>query len=190
MGKLRKGVRKQEEELERRCPIIARVPDSAPWLMIAYGLDVERWCSEDLVDGTMLSPFPACIDDSTLYPEYHISVAHKYGKACLGGIGSKKLIESGVHENIGFFHRKPVYQLADRQYKAGADAMSLYQSETLVRMDYLVETLKEIGDKELVARRAKELPQEDIPADYPIGMDWHTNLRHSLSVKLAGDAAL
>ena len=68
--------------------------------------------------------------------------------------------------------------------------MSLYQSETLVRMDYLEETLKEIGDRELVARRAEELPQEDIPTDYPIGMDWHTHLRHSLSVKLAGDAAL
>jgi len=190
MRKLRKGVRQQEQELGRRCAIIARVPDNAPWLMIAYGLDIERWCAEDLVDGTMLSPFPVYTDDSALYPEYHISVAHRYDKVCFGGIGSKKLIENGVHKNTGFFHRKPVYKLANRQYEAGADAMSLYQSETLVRMDYLKETLKEIGDRGLVALRAEELPEPDIPADYPIGMDWHTRLRHSLSVKIAGDDAL
>ncbi len=190
MRKLREGVRQQEQELGKQCPIIARVPDNAPWLMIAYGLDIERWCAEDVVDGTMLSPFPVSTDDSASYPEYHISVTHQYHKVCFGGIGSKKLIESGVHKNTGFFHRKPVYKLANRQYGAGADAMSLYQSESLVRMDYLKETLKEIGDRKIVACRAEELPEADIPADYPIGMDWHTHLRHSLSVKIAGDDAL
>lgn len=192
MRKLRKEVRRQEQELGRRCPIIARVPDNAPWLMIAYGLDIERWCAEDLVDGTMLSPFPVSIEDKARYPEYHISVPHRYGKVCIGGIGSLNLIRNGVHENTGFFHQKPVYQMANRQYKAGADAMSLYQSETLVRMDYLKETLKEIGDRELVARRAEELLEPDIPADYPIGLDWHSRLNngHSLSAKSAGDGAL
>jgi len=192
MHKLREEVRRQEQKLDKQCPIIARVPDNAPWLMIAYGLDIERWCSEDLVDGTMLSPFPVCIEDRARYPEYHISVVHRYGKVCFSGIGSLNLIRSGVHQNTGFFHRKPVYQMANRQYKAESDAMSLYQSETLVRMDYLKETLQEIGDRELVARRAEELPEPDIPADYPIGLDWHSRLNngHSLSVKIAGDGAL
>jgi hypothetical protein len=192
MRKLRKEARRQERELGRRCHIIARVPDNSPWLMFAYGLNIERWCAEDLIDGTMLSPFPLCVEDRERYPEYHISVAHQYDKICIGGIGSLNLIRNCVHKNTGFFHRKPVYQMANRQYKAGVDAMSLYQSETLVRMAYLKETLQEIGDKELVARRAEELPEPDIPTDYPIGLDWHSRLNngHSLSAKIAGDEAL
>lgn len=70
--------------------------------------------------------------------------------------------------------------------------MSLYQSETLVRMEYLKETLKELGDRKLVARRAEELPNPDIPEDYPIGFDWHTRLGdgESLSAEIAGELAL
>ena len=46
MRKLRQRVREQERALDRACPIIARVPDNAPWLMIAYGLDIERWLAD------------------------------------------------------------------------------------------------------------------------------------------------
>ena len=192
MRKLRKEVRRQEQELGRECPVIARVPDDVAWLMIAYGLDVERWCAEDLVDGTMLSPFPRCRESLERHPEYHIALAHKYDKVCIGGVGAKHLIhKDGRFGNTGFFHRKPVYQLADRQYKAGADAMSLYQTEMLARMPYLKDTLKEIGDKARVARRARELPDPDMPADYPIGMDWHTRLTNGESLRTgAGDYAL
>jgi len=187
MRKLRNKVREQEKGLNRPCPIIARVPDSAPWLMIAYGLDVERWCAEDLIDGTMLSPFPNCREDSGQYPEYHTSLAHQYGKICIGGIGSLNLIRSGVPKNTGFFHRKPVYQLAKRQYEAGVDAMSLYQSESLVRMDYLKETLQEIGNRDVVIKRAKELPDPKIPDEYPnfsgpIGLDWHSRFNNGMSL--------
>jgi hypothetical protein len=192
MRRLRDAVRQQEQQLNRPCPIIARVPDNAPWLMVAYGLDVERWFAGDLIDGTMLSPFPITIEDLSRYPEYHISLAHRYGKVCYGGIGSMNLIRNGVHQNTGFFHQKPVYQMAERQLKAGADAMSLYQSETLVRMDYLTETLQEIGDPHQVKRRASDLPQPSIPPDYPIGLDWHSKLNgvHSLRVRTSRDAAL
>lgn len=59
-------------------------------------------------------------------------------------------------------------------------------------MGYLKETLEEIGDKELVARRIEELPEPDIPSDYPIGLDWHSRIEggHSLSSEIAGDGAL
>jgi len=187
---LRDEVRSQQESLQRACPIIARVPDNAAWLMIAYGLDVEHWCAEDLVDATMLSPFPVAIDDPGRYPKYHCSTAHGHGKGCIAGIGSKHLIESGESTNTGFFHPRPVFELADRQYCAGADAVSLYQSESLVRMDYLKPTIAQLGDPPLVARRASELPDPGFPEDYFIGMDWHTHLRHSVSARIAGDDAL
>jgi len=183
-------VRQQEEELGRPCPIIARVPDNAPWLMIAFGLDVARWCREDLVDGTMLSPFPIALDDPGRYPEYHVSVAHESGKFCIGGVGSKNVIVNEQAENTGFFAPKPVYEIANRQCSAGVDAMSLYQSESLVRMDYLQDLIREIGDPKLVARRAEELPDPGFAEDYFIGVDWHSNLIHSVDVNVAGDQAL
>lgn len=192
MHKLRKEVRKQEKKLDKKCPIIARIPDNSAWLMIAYGLDIERWCEEDLIDGTMLSPFPACREDRKRYPEYHISTVHKYNKVCFGGIGSLNLIRNGVHKNTGFFYPSPVYQMANRQYEAGADAMSLYQSETLARMNYLIETLKEIGDKKIVAYQVEEIPELEEDEDSSIGLDWHSKLKggHSLSAQIAGDGAL
>jgi hypothetical protein len=98
MDELRKAVRKQEGELGRRCPIIARVPDNARWLMLAYGLDTERWCAEDLVDGLMLSPFPNTREDLDLHVEYHAAVAHKHGKVCVGGVGSMGLQKRGRGE--------------------------------------------------------------------------------------------
>jgi len=190
MRELRRQVRRQEADLGKPCGILARVPDSAPWLMLAFGLDVERWCSEDLVDGTMLSPFPVCLDEPGGYPEYHVGVAHRHGKLCIGGIGSKHLIENDTDRNTGFFHSQPVYELASVQYAAGVDGMSLYQSETLVRMDYLRSFVREVGHRDLVARRARELPRPEFPPHYPIGMDWHAGLVHSVDARRAGDAAL
>ncbi|MBT4497166.1 MAG: hypothetical protein HOC74_05555 [Gemmatimonadetes bacterium] len=192
MKRLRGGVRRQEEELGRECPIIARVPDSAPWLMVAYGLDSERWCRDDLIDGVMLSPFPITVEDTGLYVEHHAETAHRYGKICIGGIGSKRLIESGVEENIGFFHAQPIYALAERQYRAGVDGMSLYQSETLVRMEYLKELIGNLGKPEVVTRMAEELPVPDLPENDDTGMDWHAHGRgrYGLRVEVAGDAAL
>ena len=188
MRKLRGEVRRQEKLLGRSCPITARVPDSAPWLMIAWGLDVEQWLADDLVDATMLSPFPRCCEDSKLYPEYHIALAHKHGKPCIGGVGARELIRGDSFENTGFSHPKPIYKIAARQYKAGADVMSLYQIETLARMAYLHETMRAIGNRSLVIQRAAELPDPDHKLDPRIALDWHTRLGHGESLRSSAGA--
>ena len=61
-----------------------------------------------------------------------------------------------------------VYDWAKKQYQVGVDAISLYQSETLARMNYLQETLTTVGDQQLVSQRAKTMPVPNFPADYPI----------------------
>ena len=190
MTELRRAVRAEEDKLGRRCPIVARVPDNARWLMLAYGLDSERWCEEDLVDGLMLSPFPLTREDLDLHVGYHTAVAHKYGKLCIGGVGSKGLIESRVEKNTGFYAPQPAYALAARQYAAGVDGMSLYQSETLVRMEYLAQLLSDVGVPAIVAEQANALPRPTRPRP-EIGMDWHAHMegRHSLRTE-AGNAAL
>ena len=190
MTELRRAVRAQEGQLGRRCPIVARVPDNARWLMLAYGLDSERWCAEDLVDGLMLSPFPLTREDLDLHVSYHTAAAHKHGKLCIGGVGAKGLIESRVEKNTGFYAPQPAYALAARQYAAGVDGMSLYQSETLVRMEYLAQLLSDVGVPAVVAEQANALPRPTRPRP-EIGMDWHAHMegRHSLRTEV-GNAAL
>ena len=70
--------------------------------------------------------------------------------------------------------------------------MSLYQSETLVRMEYLKELIGNLGKPEVVTRMAEELPVPDLPENDDTGMDWHAHGRgrYGLRVEVAGDAAL
>lgn len=71
MRKLRLAVGQQEKELGKACPILVRIPDSAEWLMIAYGLDIRTWYKEKLIDGTILSPFPITKEDLKLHTGFH-----------------------------------------------------------------------------------------------------------------------
>ena len=87
---------------------------------------------------------------------------------------------------------RPVYELALRQYDAGVDAMSLYQSEMLARMPYLQPMIREINDKEAVKRRITELPEYTGSNRHLIGADWHSHPAgvEGLSVKQCGNNAL
>jgi hypothetical protein len=208
MRRLRDRQLTQERELGRACPVIARVPDSAPWLMIAYGLDIERWYAENLIDGVMFAPFPRTVEDLSLYPEYHIERAHRHDKYAIAGLGSLNLMRP-VHKgntlhNTGFFHPKPAYAKVDRRNRAGADAVSIYQTETLSRLEYLKELLRDCGDPALVCDKAEDLEDPDVEtlfannsSEWSIGLDWHSTWCHpnlktgeALSPLVAGDAAL
>jgi hypothetical protein len=208
MRRFRERAVDQERRTGRPCPVIARVPDSAPWLMIAYGLDLERWYAEDLVDGVMLTPFPRTIEDTALYPEHHVELAHRYGKSAIGGLGSLNLMRSiGNGEsmrNTGFFHPKPALAKVDRQLRAGADAVSIYQSETLARLEYLKPLIRDCGSKDTVDEKSRRLADPDADtlfqnssSEWSIGLDWHAAWCHprmrkaeALSAFVAGDGAL
>ncbi len=193
MRKLRTAVKAQEKELGKKCPILVRIPDNAEWLMIAYGLDLRTWYEEELIDGTILTPFPITKEDLDLHTGFHVDMAHRYEKICMGGIGTKHLKINRVFSNTGFYHPQPVYALANDQYNAGVDAMTVYQSETLFHLPYLQPLLTQIGNKSGVKSLSRKLDKPDFPPHYPIGMDWHTNLpdlRHGLSVEEFGDDAL
>ena len=66
--------------------------------------------------------------------------------------------------------------------------MSLYQTETLARMDYLHETLQAIGSRNLVITRAAELSDPDRKLDPRIALDWHTRLGHGESLRSSAGA--
>ena len=177
MRELRVEVRRQESALGRPCPVIARIPDSAPWLLLAFGIDLERWFAEDLIDATMLSPFPLAAEDPERHFEMHVEWAHRHGKPCIGGLGSLNLIAGdGAVPNRdpeAFYDPRPAYEIVDRQFCAGVDAISVYQSENLTRQPYLRQLLEDLPQRDAVAQRLRELPHSRFPADYPLGLDWH-----------------
>jgi len=192
MRSLRSKVRAQEHELDRPCPIIARVPDYTEWLMIACSLDIETWFREDLIDATMLSPFPRLRDDLKSYPGYHVQVAHRYDKPCIGGVGSNGMKER--RDVLPDPEAAVAYgcRVAHDQYRAGVDAMSLYQSEALCRKDYLRKMIANLGQKEWIATVAEKVPEP--PRDDPryfIGKDWHCGPRNEgLGTAVCGNLAL
>ena len=185
MSRLRDEVRRQEAGLGLSCPIVARVPDGPQWLLLAYGLDLERWFRDDLIDASMLSPFPLSGEDPGRHFEYHVEIAHREGKPCIGGLGSLGLFR---HNHMGREHPwdyepKPIYEILHHQYEAGCDAMSVYQTETLARKPYLTDLLRESNDPEVVARRVRELPGRARGRLTPQGLDWHARFEGELSWK-------
>jgi len=184
MQELRAAVQTQEKELGRPCPIIARIPDNAPWLNISYGIDAPAWLEQDLADALMLSPFPLAIEDPGRYPEYYIELAHSYGKACFGGLGSMGLLCKGdphsdpqarKQSRPDVYQERPVYEILDQQLQAGADGITLYQSEQMVREPHLQELIPQVGNKAMVAEQARQLAASEPPADHYVGTDWHSS---------------
>lgn len=173
MRDLRKRVRAGELKSGRACPVIARVPCTSLVSNLAAGLDVAAWLREDLVDGLMLSPLVFCASEREPRFADYTKLAHQHGKTCVGGLGSLELIRNHVPRNTGFFHPAPMYRLLARQYEGGVDAMSVYQSESLARMDYLREHLRRVGDPAAVRVRAVSGEPKDISPW--LGYDWHTS---------------
>ncbi len=169
MRTLRAAVRQQEEQLGRPCPIIARVPDSPRWLSLGYGYDLEAWAREDLIDGTMLSPFPHTREAMTFDTNYHANTMHDHDKLCIGGIGSKRMMEHDT--SLQPQRVQKAYNLAHDQYQAGVDGMSVYQSETLLRLPYLKAFLGSVNDRALVSQNAAA-PFTREPDN--AACDWHS----------------
>jgi hypothetical protein len=169
MRKLREAVRQQERTLGRWCPIIARVPDSPRWLMLGYALDIETWAAEDLIDGTMLSPFPHTREAMEFDTPFQVQAMHRHGKLCIGGVGSKGLLAQPDDPQA---LTAKACRLAHEQYQAGVDGMSLYQSETTLRMPHLQELSAKLGDRQAVAAAASDEPY--VGGDDKAGCDWHS----------------
>jgi len=120
----------------------------------------------------MLSPLVFCPQATELVFEDHVKLAHQHGKVCIGGLGSLELHRDHLPGNTGFFRPEPMYRLLARQYAAGVDAMSVYQTDTLARMDHLREHLPILGDPAAVEARAVTAQDEHVSRW--LGYDWHT----------------
>jgi len=83
-----------------------------------------------------------------------------------------------------------VHALAAAQLGAGVDGLSLYQSETMLRMAYLRDLWPVLGGPARAIPAASATPGPGVePA---IGMDWHAHLegRYGLRVREVGAGAL
>ena len=183
MRELRAGLREQERELERPCCLIARIPDSSPMLIIGAGTDVETWLREDLVDATMLSPLVWSEINPGSHPGYHAELCHRYGKACVGGIGSLALfprmgLDTGPQmapwKQLGFYIK------AFQQHQAGVDGMSIYQTDGIYIHEEIAEMVRPFNDAAACERKYVEIveqaPKGHHAAKYGFspGLDWHS----------------
>lgn len=154
-------------------PVLARIPATSLLSNLAAGFDLAAWLREDLVEGTMLSPLVFCPQaPKPLYAD-HVQLAHRYGTICAGGLGSLELIRNHVPKNTEFFRPEPMCRLLEHQYAAGVDAMSVYQTGTLARMDYLRDHMRLLANREAVRARAAQGRNEQVSAW--LGYDWHTS---------------
>lgn len=182
MRELRAGLLEQEAELGRPCCLVPRIPDSSPILTIAAGIDVETWLREDLADATMLSPLVWSEVDMGSHPEYHVEVCHRYGKACIGGIGTLALLggsSSGSGPTAPPWKQFPFYLRAFRQHQAGVDAMSIYQTDGIYTREELAEFVRPFNDAAACERLAVagiEQAPEELPRRFGFapGLDCHS----------------
>jgi len=176
LRRLRDEVRNLEASLGRPCPIVARIGDAAGWINLACGIDAARWLSEDLVDALMLSPYPLTVEDDGRHAEDYIQLAHAHGKACFGGVGSHGLMHG--HDRASnasladAFDADPVFALAAAQLAAGADGMSVYQSETLALLPHLAAVLPHLSNRAYLALWTGRPVMADADEKF-VGADWH-----------------
>ena len=183
MRELRAGLCEQKAELDRPCYLIVRIPDTSPMLIVAAGIDIETWLQEDLVDATMLSPLVWSEVNMGSHPEYHAEVCHRYGKACIGGIGTLAL-GSGYAPDFGPqappWKQFPFYQRAFRQHQAGVDGMSIYQTDGVYMHEDTAELVRPFNDAAACERKAQECveqaPEAYIPRRFGFaqGLDNHS----------------
>jgi len=183
MHELRAGLREQEAELDRPCCVIPRIPDSSPMLIVGAGIDIETWLQEDLVDATMLSPLVWSEANPGSHPEYHVGLCHRYGKACIGGIGSLALfprmgLDTGPQ--MAPWRQLAFYIRAFRQHQAGVDGMSIYQTDGIYTHDDIAEMVLPFNDAAACERKYMEIveraPEGHHAAKYGFspGLDWHS----------------
>ena len=172
--------------------------------------NVTQMCEQNDQVGGISWSFVAAVMDSVCPLRYALSYCRErqipllgrlgmnrhYGNTEWAGVTSRFALENPHYRERSILGNEIAHKLCYaieevRQYRTGADAMTLYQSETLARMDYLKETLRKIGDRQLVAQKAADLSDPNFPSVHPIGLDWHSRLTggHGLGLD-AGDGAL
>lgn len=145
------------QETGRALPVQVRVTDNAPAVDLIAGLDLRTWCAEGLIQELSVSSLSWLADFQEHDLRPYTELGREFGVKVYGGVNALALQRSsGALPTAA--ERSPV-RLAERallQYEAGAQGMTLYQSDYAVWPEDLQPVLPLLGDPEALRAFASD----------------------------------
>lgn len=149
MRELRGRVSKIQSWTGQKIPLQVRVPDNGLDVALMAGLDLMTWCLDGLIDEISVSSLNWLADFQEHDLRPYVELGQATGVKVYGGVNALGLQRaSGALPTAA--QRSPL-RLAERalaQYAAGAEGMTLYQSDYAVWPEDLHPVLPLLGDPE------------------------------------------
>lgn len=132
----------------RALPVQARVPNDGFEANLIGGLDVVRWCEEGLVEELALSELHWLKEYATWSDLPYIELGRRTGVAVYASSNCLPVQAGGWGGAVNPRGVNPwvLAQRALRSFEAGADGISLYQSDTGVRWPGMPQALRAMAD--------------------------------------------
>ncbi|NUP99615.1 MAG: hypothetical protein HUU35_07155, partial [Armatimonadetes bacterium] len=152
LRELQRGLEPLRQATGRAIPVQVRVTDNGPPIDLIAGLDIATWCAEGLIQELAVSSLNwlAEFQEHDLRP--YVELGRATGVKVYGGVNALAL-QRRAGSLPAPDERSPV-RLAERalrQYEAGADGMTLYQSDYAVWPEDLWPILPLLGDPAALA---------------------------------------
>jgi len=131
----------------RAIPLQARVTDNGLDVNLMSGIDLRTWCSEGLIQEISVSSLNWLqeFQEHDLRP--YTQLGHQHGIRVLGGVNALAIQRvSGALPTREEINPARMAQRALDQYSAGADGVTLYQSDFAVECTELLDILPMLGD--------------------------------------------
>ena len=180
MRDLHDGLTGLREKTGRAIPLQVRVPDNGLDIDLMAGLDIVKWCEEGLIQELSVSSLKwlAIYQEHDLRP--YVDLGRRTGVKVYGGVNALAIQRvSGMLPGPEDLNPVVFAERAVRQYEAGAEGMSLYQSDFAVWPDELCPVLPILGDPDALADYVND---PAVRARYPVtyrnqlyGVDNHSN---------------
>ena len=178
---------------DRRIPVQVRVPNDGFEANLVAGLDVLRWCEEQLVDQIALSELrwlPGYCDwDDRPY----IALGEEHGLPVYASSNCLPMQRGGWGGRVNPRGVNPLVlaRRALRSMEQGAGGICLYQSDTGAFWPGMPEAIRAFGDEEMLRRYVAD---ERVVASYPVtpenrdfGIDNHSDTPENLDSAQARD---
>ena len=165
----------------RPVPVQARIPDDGFEANLIAGFDVETWCREGLVSELALSRLRWLDEYREWSVKPYVALGRETGVPVYAGSNCLPMQAGGWGGEVNPRGVNPVVlaRRALQDHQAGAQGLSLYQSDTGVRWPGLAEflpafsdpaALRALADAEDLARRHPITPENE-----EFGIDNHSN---------------
>ena len=189
LRELKVAVDPVRERYDRKTPVQVRIPNDGFEANLIAGLDVTTWCKERLVDELALSELRWLAEYQEWDDRPYIQLGKENGipiyasSSCLpkqpGGWGGK-VNPRGVNPLV--LARRTL-----RSLEAGAQGISLYQSDTGVRWPGMPAVLRAMGDEKALRKTVEDAHLAEAypvtPENRDFGIDNHSRSKSEIAFR-------